>query len=148
MSLIIRNAELEDIRNLTKLMYEYVVDFYQNSWPGDEKIHQLIQTLLEKQSGIQFVVEKDQKLIGFATLYFTFSTMKAGMVTTMNDLFLLEPYRDTDVETQLFLTCQRYTQEHGFAYMSWIAATTNKRAQQFFEKMGSNQGDWANYSIV
>jgi ribosomal protein S18 acetylase RimI-like enzyme len=148
MSLVIRNAEPDDLNSLTELMYEYIVGFYKKSRPTTEKLHQLIQTLLEKREGVQFVALQDGKLVGFATLYFTFSTMKADKYTVMNDLFTIEQYRDTEVESQLFLECHRYTKEHQFTHMSWITATDNKRARRFFDKMGGIQGDWVNYSII
>lgn len=102
MSFVVRNAEPDDLNSLTELMYEYIVGFYQNPRPPVEKIHNLIQTLFEQQNGIQFVAEQDGKLVGFATLFFTFSTMKADKITVMNDLFVMEPFRDTEVEFQLF----------------------------------------------
>jgi ribosomal protein S18 acetylase RimI-like enzyme len=148
MSLVIRYAEPDDLNDLTELMYEYIVGFYQKPRPATEKIHNLIQTLLEKQKGVQFVALQDGKLVGFATLFFTLSTMKADKFTVMNDLFVIEQYRDTEMESQLFLECQRYSQEHEYVHMSWITATDNKRAQHFFDKMGGIQGDWVNYSII
>ncbi|WP_348621030.1 GNAT family N-acetyltransferase [Paenibacillus polymyxa] len=147
MSFLIRNAKPDDLSSLTELMYEYIVGFYQNPRPPIEKIHNLIQTLFEQQNGIQFVAEQNGELIGFATLFFTFSTMKADKITVMNDLFVLEPFRDTEVESQLFLECQKYSQNHGYAHMTWITSTENKRAQIFFKKMGAVQGrDWVHFS--
>ncbi|WP_079912745.1 GNAT family N-acetyltransferase [Paenibacillus sp. 32352] len=148
MSLVIRYAELDDLNSLTELMYEYIVGFYKKPRPTTEKLHQLIQKLLERQEGVQFVALQDGKLVGFATLYFTLSTMKADKYTVMNDLFVIEQLRDTEVESQLFLECHKYTKEHQFTHMSWITATDNIRAQQFFDKMGAMQGDWVNYSII
>ncbi|WP_166240091.1 GNAT family N-acetyltransferase [Paenibacillus turpanensis] len=148
MSLVIRYAEIDDLNGLTELMYEYIDGFYKKPQPATEKLHQLIQTLLEKKEGVQFVALQDEKLVGFATLYFTFSTMKADKYTVMNDLFVIEQYRDTEVESQLFLECHRYTKEHQFTHMSWITAAENKRAQRFFDKMGGIQGSWVNYSIL
>jgi GNAT superfamily N-acetyltransferase len=147
MSFSIRNAKPEDLNRLTKLMYEYIVGFYQNPRPPIEKIHNLIRTLLEQQNGIQFVAEQDGELVGFATLFFTFSTMKADKVTVMNDLFVIEQFRDTEVATQLFLECQKYSQNHGYAHMSWITSTENKRAQMFFKRMSAVQGrEWVHFS--
>jgi len=148
MSLVIRNAEPDDLNSLTELMYEYIVGFYQKPRPATEKIHKLIQTLLEKKDGIQFVAEQDGKLVGFASLFFTFSTMKADKYTVMNDLFVIEQYRDTEVESQLFLECKKYTQENEYVRMSWISAPDNKRAHSFFDKMGGIQENWINYSIL
>ncbi|TVY11070.1 GNAT family N-acetyltransferase [Paenibacillus cremeus] len=148
MSLVIRYAELDDLNGLTELMYEYIVGFYKKPRPDSEKLHQLIQTLLKKQEGVQFVALLDGKLVGFATLYFTYSTMKADRYTVMNDLFVIEQLRDTEVESQLFLKCHKYTKEHQFTHMSWITAADNTRAQRFFDQVGGIRGDWVNYSIL
>ncbi|OME87818.1 GNAT family N-acetyltransferase [Paenibacillus sp. FSL A5-0031] len=148
MSFLIRNAEPNDLHNLTVLMYEYIVGFYQNPKPPVEKIHNLIQTLFDQQNGVQFVAEKNGELVGFATLFFTFSTMKADKITVMNDLFVIEQFRGTDVESQLFSACQNYSHNHGYASMTWITSSDNKRAQIFFEKMNAVKGkDWVHYSI-
>ncbi|MFC5449292.1 GNAT family N-acetyltransferase [Paenibacillus aestuarii] len=148
MSLLIRNAEFDDLDGLTELMYAYIVGFYKKPQPDIEKLHLLIQTLFEKKEGVQFVALLDGRLVGFATLYFTFSTMKADKYTVMNDLFVLEPFRDTEVEAQLFRECHKYTKEHQFTHMSWITAADNKRAQKFFDNMGGVQGDWVQYSMI
>ncbi|WHY18544.1 GNAT family N-acetyltransferase [Paenibacillus sp. G2S3] len=148
MSSFIRIAEPEDITNLTELMYEYIVGFYQNPAPPINNIHHLIQTLFDRQQGIQFVVEENGRLVGFATLYFTFSTMKADKIVVMNDFFLTEPYRDTELESQLFLACKNYCINQGYTNMTWITSINNTRAQSFFNTMKAIQGkDWVHFSI-
>ncbi|KAA8782437.1 N-acetylglutamate synthase-like GNAT family acetyltransferase [Paenibacillus sp. 4624] len=147
MPIHIRETRSDDLKPLTALMHDYVVGFYNNPWPGDQAIQLLINNLLEQQIGAQFVAEKDGKLIGFATLFFTYSTMKAERVTIMNDLFVTEAFREGETESHLFARCQQYTHEHGCAYMSWITAVTNERAQQLFDRLGAKRGNWVNYSI-
>lgn len=147
MSLIVRTIETKDKNQLTELMYQYIVDFYKRPNPSIEKVHNLIETLLEKNKGIQFIAEQDRELLGFATLYFSFSTTKADKITVMNDLFVVENARGTGVAQELFKSCEKFTKENGYAHMSWITATDNKRAQRFYEKMGGSIGDWLNYSI-
>ncbi len=102
MSLIIRCVEEDDMNQLTDLMYQYIVDFYKRPKPPIKNIHNLIDTLLEENRGIQFVAELDGKLLGFATLYFSFSTTKADKITVMNDLFVVEIARGTGVAQELF----------------------------------------------
>ncbi|QLG39483.1 MULTISPECIES: GNAT family N-acetyltransferase [unclassified Paenibacillus] len=148
MTLNIRPTQPNDILPLSALMQEYVVGFYNNPWPGDQAIELLFKNLLDQQIGVQFVAEQDGELIGFATLYFTYSTMKANRVAIMNDLFVTEAWREGEAEARLFEHCQRYTREHGCAYMSWITAATNERAQQLFERLGAARGTWVNYSIT
>jgi hypothetical protein len=84
-------------------MYEYIIDFYQRPKPLVEKVHNLIDTLLEMKRGIQFVAEDNGELLEFATIYFSFSTTKAEQITVMNDLYLVEKARGTGVAQQLFI---------------------------------------------
>ena len=147
MSIIIRTSETKDLNQLTDLMYQYIVDFYERPKPPIEKVHYLIETLLEKKKGIQYVAEHDGELLGFATLYFSFSTTKADKITVMNDLFVIEKTRGTGVAQQLFKSCEKFTKENGYTHMSWVTAPENKRAQRFYEKMGGSLGNWLNYSI-
>lgn len=144
---VIRQATSTDVNALTTIMNEYIGDFYQKPKPTVEKLHHLIHTLLELQLGVQFVVEQNNKTVGFATLYFSFSSIKAEKVTIMNDLYLHEHLRDTEVEVQLFKHCHKYTQDHGFAHMSWVAAPHNTRAHRFFDQMGCTRIDWVDYMI-
>ncbi|MEC2193186.1 GNAT family N-acetyltransferase [Bacillus velezensis] len=137
--MIIRSAEPYDVKQLTDLMYLYIVDFYKRPKPPIEKIHHLIEMLFEKNRGIQFVAEQDGKLIGFATLYFSF--------TTKADKIVIEKARGTRAAKELFKRCETFTKENGYAHMSWIIASDNYRAQKFYEKMGGSLGNWLTYSI-
>jgi hypothetical protein len=74
---IVRLAQSEDIEQLTDLMYEYIVDFYKRPKPLEAKLRDLILMLLNGSEGVQFVAEQDGRLVGFATLYFTYSTLRA-----------------------------------------------------------------------
>lgn len=147
MSVNVRAAQAKDREELTHLMYEYIVDFYQRTRPEVEKVHALIDILLEKEEGIQFVAEKDGKLVGFATLYFTFSTTKAEKITVMNDLYVVEEERGAGVAQKLFKACENHSKKNGYAHMAWVTAQDNHRAQRFYEKMGGSVADWLSYTI-
>lgn len=143
----IRPATPHDRPALTALMKEYITDFYHRPEPPQTQIDDLLDTLFQQERGLQFVAEKDGVLIGFATLYFTFSTLRAQKTTIMNDLYVIESERGTGVAAGLFEQCATYTRENGFAFMSWETAHDNHRAQRFYEKMGGERGDWLSYSI-
>ncbi|WP_100407031.1 GNAT family N-acetyltransferase [Bacillus solitudinis] len=147
MSLIIRNTKQEDYHQLSNLMNQYIVCFYKRPKPPIEKQQNLFETLLEKNSGIQFIAEKESTIVGFATLYFSFSTTKADKITIMNDLFVVEHLRGSGVAQELFKSCEDFTKENGYAHMAWVTAPNNNRARRFYEKMGGSLGDWLNYTI-
>jgi ribosomal protein S18 acetylase RimI-like enzyme len=148
MTIVIRNAVPADIGNLTALMTEYIVDFYKKPKPPIEKLNNLITLLLDHAQGIQFVAEQDGKMVGFATLYFSFSTMKSDKITIMNDLYVIEEVRGKDVDASLFNTCQNYTRNNGYAHMTWVTAPENERAQRLYDKMAALRVDWINYLIL
>lgn len=143
----VRPAHYTDLDQMTDLMYEYIVDFYKRPKPPLEKVHSIFHLLLFHQQGIQFVAEKDGKLVGFTTLYFTYNTTRADKITVMNDLYVVEEIRGTGVAADLFRACESYTKENGYFHMTWVTASDNKRAQRFYDKMGGKTADWVNYSI-
>ncbi|WP_026674734.1 GNAT family N-acetyltransferase [Alkalihalobacterium bogoriense] len=146
-SVIVRKAKKEDQQQLLALMNEYIVDFYNCPKPAGEKLERLVLQLLEREIGFQFIAEVNGNLVGFATLYFSFSTTKAEQIVVMNDLYVIEPWRGKGVAKLLFEACFAYKVNNGFATMMWETAETNKRAQRFYEKMGGKKGDWIMYSI-
>ncbi|MEK3786556.1 MULTISPECIES: GNAT family N-acetyltransferase [Paenibacillus] len=148
MTTMIRNVTPHDLTQLTELMYEYIVDFYKNPAPSEEKLHSMVHLLMDQQEGIQFIAEDQGKCVGFATLFFTLSTMKADRIAVMNDLYVQEAYRNSELEEKLYHSCVTYAREHGFANMTWITASDNTRAQSFFHAMNARQGrEWVHFSM-
>jgi GNAT superfamily N-acetyltransferase len=146
-NLHVRVARESDTDAVTALMYEYIVVFYKSPSPSIEKLQSLIQMLLEGREGIQFVAESDGRIVGFTTLYFTYSTTRVNKIVMMNDLYVIEEMRGKGVAGKLFEACSTYTNDNDYAAMVWETAKDNKRAQRFYEKMGARPGDWITYTI-
>jgi GNAT superfamily N-acetyltransferase len=144
----IREATMQDIPQLKTLMLAYIVDFYEYRQPEDEKLNGLIQMLLEQKEGIQFVAETEEgTLVGFATLYFTFSTLRASKIAIMNDLYVIESERGQGAAAKLFAACKGYAARNNYANLSWTTHKENFRGQKFYDKMGGELGEWLSYSI-
>lgn len=144
----IRPAAAKDMGELHELMRQYIVDFYKQSDPGEDKVKGLIAHLLEApSSGFQFVAEENGELIGFATLYFTFSTLKVKRQAILNDLYVVPGARGKKVGEKLFQACLEYIRENGFASMTWETARDNLVAQSLYEKMGGKLSEWLVYEI-
>ncbi|GHI00374.1 GNAT family N-acetyltransferase [Neobacillus kokaensis] len=144
----IRRAVQQDVNNLYKLMRDYIVDFYQRPEPNEAELKGLIQHLLENpSSGLQFVAEENGKLIGFTTLYFTFSTLNVKRQAKLNDLFVAPGSRGKKVGEKLFQTCLEYIRANHFSGMTWETAKDNHTAQALYKKMGGEVSDWLFYEI-
>ena len=146
--LTIRPAEERDIPKLYKLMTQYIVDFYKKPEPNEAHLKNLIQHLLDHpDTGLQFVAEKGGEMVGFATLYFTFSTLQVKRAAILNDLFVSADARGYRAGEQLFKKCVSHIRENNFAYMTWETAKDNYIAQRLYNKMGGKQSDWLVYEI-
>lgn len=144
----IRKVNREDTQQLLPLMNRYIVDFYRRPQPSEESLENLVVSLIENpSSGLQFVAEKEGKLLGFATLYFSMSTLQLKRTAILNDLFVIEEARGQNLGEQLFQTCLDYIRENDFAYMTWETAKDNVVAQALYEKMGGKVSEWLTYEI-
>ena len=145
---IIRPPTAADRGALLALMDAYVVDFYRCPRPPAERMEALVDLLGEGVEGAQLVAEADDgELVGFATLYFTWSTLNADRIAILNDLYISESARGAGVATPLFQEALALSRERGCVAMEWQTATDNHRAQAFYAKMGGHTGDWLSYSI-
>ncbi|MBP1933738.1 GNAT family N-acetyltransferase [Ammoniphilus resinae] len=145
---MIRPARKTDIDHLLDMIVQYIVDFYNRPKPDERLLMELVNQLLENPaSGIQFVAEEDGKLLGFATLYFSFSTLQVKRMAILNDLFVLPDARGRKLGEKLFQTCLSYIRENDFAYMTWETAKDNKVARALYNKMGGQLSEWLVYEM-
>ena len=144
---IVRLAERADVPRLRELMLAYIVDFYGRPAPDEDDLASLIEMLLEGREGVQLVAEDDGDPVGFATLYFTWRTLRPGRTAIMNDLFVEEGARGTGVAADLLEACKAEAKRRGCLSLTWETAPDNHRAQRFYERMGGMREDWVPYSV-
>jgi GNAT superfamily N-acetyltransferase len=145
---MIRPALPADGGALKALMLAYIVDFYGSPRPDDGKLDVLIAELQNGRISRKWVAADEAgRLVGFVTLYYTYSTFRAQKVAIMNDLYVAVPFRGTEVAASLFAAIREFAKQDGCAYLGWETAADNARAQYFYEKMGGERGSWVTYSI-
>ncbi len=144
----IRSIGKEDTPKMVNLMYQYIVDFYRQPSPCRDDLTNLVHHLIDNPgSGLQFAAEKDDNLIGFATLYFTFSTLKVKKQAILNDLFVITEMRGQHIGEKLFNTCLSHIRDNDFSSMEWETAKDNYTAQALYDKMGGKLTDWIHYEM-
>jgi ribosomal protein S18 acetylase RimI-like enzyme len=146
--IVIRPAATGDVERLKELMVQYIVDFYNQPQPNDEDLVGLIQHLQgNPHAGLQYVAEEKGQLLGFSTLYFTFSTLKVKRQAILNDLFVIPEARGKKVGEELFQKSLDYIRENQFASMTWETSKDNVIAQSLYNKMGGKLSEWLVYEI-
>lgn len=147
MAVTVRLTTQEDRALILPLIKGYL-DFYEVAHPADEKLHDLLDTLARQpERGVQFIAELDGEPVGFATLYSTFSTLRAQHAMVMNDLFVKAEARKHGVGQALFKACEHYVRDNGYAFLEWVTARDNETAQRFYDAQGAKRSDWIVYSV-
>ena len=139
-----------DLPELLPLMRGYC-DFYEVN-PSDEELLGLSRELIAspEQDGVQLIArDEDRRAIGFATVFWTWSTLSASRIAVMNDLFVSPDARGGGTADALIAACAERAREHGATSLDWQTARDNERARKVYDRIGGEADDrWVDYSLV
>ena len=137
-----------DLGELLPLVRGYA-DFYEVS-PADDALLALSRALIAdpQREGQQFLArDGDGKAIGFATVYWLWSTTGATRIGLMNDLFVAPEGRGSGAAEALIERCREACREHGATKLTWKTAKDNARAQKVYDRVGGEREEWLDYSL-
>jgi len=137
-----------DLPDLLTLMRGYC-DFYEVA-PPDAGLLALARALIAdpEREGLQLIArDEDERAVGFATLFWSWSTLSAARIAVMNDLFVEPAARGRGVADALIARCVERSREHGARSLGWQTALDNLRAQAVYERAGGVREEWLDYSI-
>jgi GNAT superfamily N-acetyltransferase len=137
-----------DLPDLLTLMRGYC-DFYEVA-PSDEALLAMSRALIADpaREGLQLVGRDAQgTAIGFATIFWSWSTSHAARIAIMNDLFVAPGARGTGLAEDLIAACVERARGRGAAVLAWQTAPDNHRAQAVYERIGGRRSQWLDYDL-
>ncbi len=138
-----------DLAELLPLMRGYC-DFYEVA-PSDEALTAMSKALIADpvREGFQLVArDVSGRAVGFATVFWTWSTSSAARIGVMNDLFVDPDARGDGAADELIAECARRVRERGGQSLQWQTAKDNLRAQAVYDRVGGRRDDrWLSYSL-
>jgi GNAT superfamily N-acetyltransferase len=137
-----------DLPELLPLMRGYC-DFYEVE-PADEELLALSRSLIADPDceGFQILArDADGRALGFATVFWSWSTLSAGRIAVMNDLFVEPDARGSGVAEALIEECRVRAGRRGATSLGWQTAKDNHRAQKLYERVGAKREEWIDYSL-
>ena len=130
------------------LIREYQA-FYQVSDISDERNRLFFARFgPDSADGCLFAYRQDGKVVGFATVYFSFSSTLTAKVGVMNDLYTLAECRGKGIGRALINHCRDYAVLHGAARLQWVTAMDNQRAQQLYDSLKTAKKPWLFYTYM
>ncbi len=116
--------------------------------PDDERNAVFFRRFLEpSDDGLLLGAWEGDELIGFACLYWTFSSVNAAEIVLLNDLFVSEAARGRGVGRALIDAAVERARQRGARHVEWLTATDNVTAQRLYDAMGAERSAWYGYEL-
>ncbi len=125
-------------------------DFYEVT-PSDRDLRAVFAALAEDpvNEGVQLIARDDEgRAVGFATVYWSWSTAQAARIGVLNDLFVTPEARGRGAAEALIAASVEQCQQRGAGHLSWQTATDNHRAQRVYDRVGATREQWVDYFLV
>ena len=103
--------------------------------------------LAPSEDGMLLGAREAGALVGYACLYWHFSSTKAAETVLMNDLFVTDGARGHGVGRALIEASADVARERGAAHLEWATAPDNLTAQRLYDSTGAQRSEWVEYEL-
>lgn len=142
-------ATHEDLDDVLALFAGYQTFYAGKACEEDHNRAFLSRFVAPSEDGLLLLARDDGgQPMGFANLYWTFSSVSAEEHAVMNDLFVVDGARGKDVGRALIHAAAAAARERGHRRMSWQTALDNRRAQRLYERFDGERTAWFEYEIA
>ena len=103
--------------------------------------------LAPSDDGLLLGARSEGRLVGYACLYWHFTSLEAVETVLMNDLFVVEGQRGGGVGRALIEASAEVARERGAPYLEWSTAPDNETAQRLYDSTGAERSEWFSYEL-
>jgi GNAT superfamily N-acetyltransferase len=103
--------------------------------------------LSPSEDGMLLGARDSGEIVGYACLYWHFSSLVAAETVLMNDLFVSQAARGRGVGRALIEASATVARERGAAYLEWATAPDNLTAQRLYDSTGAERSEWVEYEL-
>jgi GNAT superfamily N-acetyltransferase len=88
-----------------------------------------------------------ERLVGYACLYWTFTSLVPAEIVLMNDLYVAGEARGQGVGRALIEAAATVARERGAHHLEWVTAPDNATAQRLYDSTGAQREEWIAYEL-
>lgn len=148
-------ADSHRIEPVTEAQYEALIPmiaayqgFYEAEEIRDDRNREFFRRFLSpSDDGMLIGAWREERLLGYACLYWHFSSTKAIETVLMNDLYVDEQARGEGVGRALIEASAEVARERGAPILEWSTAPDNAAAQRLYDSTGAERSTWIDYSL-
>lgn len=135
----IRKALFQDADSLFYLI-DSLADYEKLQKPSDEaKERMMLDFLGDFPRASAWLAEYENKPVGYAITFYTYSTFLGLPTLYIEDIFVLKEYRGRGLGKELFNFCAKLALAEGCGRMEWLVLDWNQTAIDFYEKAGAKK---------
>ena len=98
----------------------------------------LRKAIFERQRATVFLAEVQDKAVGFALCFFSFSTFVGQETLYLEDLYVMPAYRGTGIGKALLKAVAKEASIHGCRRLDWVCLNWNTSAIAFYQSLGAH----------
>ena len=122
-------------------------EFYKVANISDSKNKEFFSQFGENNPvGCQFIFRENFKAVGFATVYFTYTSTIAAKVAVLSDLYASPEVRGRGIGKKLIEHCREFASFNGASRLQWVTAPDNKQAQKLYDSLDTSKSKWLFYT--
>ncbi|MFT3865439.1 MAG: GNAT family N-acetyltransferase [Solirubrobacterales bacterium] len=138
----------EEFETLLPLIAAYQGFYEVDEIDNDRNRHFFRRFLAPSEDGLLLVArDGGGAILGYACLYWHFSSLAAQETVLMNDLFVAPEARGKGVGRSLIEASAAVARERGAAWLEWATAPDNYTAQRLYDSMTSEKSTWLEYEL-
>lgn len=99
------------------------------------------------ENGMLLGAWQEDELLGYACLYWHFTSLVPAETVLMNDLFIAESARGQGIGRALIEASASITRDRGAHHLEWATAPDNKTAQRLYDSTGAERSTWIEYEL-
>lgn len=139
--------ESEQLDALLPLIAAYQ-RFYEVEDVDDERNRAFFARFLApSEDGMLLGARREGELLGYACLYWTFTSLVPAEMVLLNDLYVVPEVRGAGVGRALIEASAAVARERGAHHLQWVTAPDNTTAQRLYDSTGAHREDSVEYEL-
>ena len=97
--------------------------------------------------GLLLAAWRNDEILGYACLYWHFTSLVPAETVLMNDLFVTTEARGQGVGRALIQASADVARTRGAHHLEWATAPDNKTAHRLYDATGAERSTWVEYEL-
>jgi GNAT superfamily N-acetyltransferase len=122
--------------------------FYEAKQIDDERNRAFFARFIApSEDGMLLGAWREDELLGYACLYWSFTSTVPAETVLMNDLYVDPATRGRGVGRALIEASAAVGRERGAQRLEWATAPDNETAQRLYDSTGAERSEWIEYEL-